>query len=159
MGLHTEILLVRHGHDDRETRDLTSAGRQHAERAAGELISRGLGANALLLAAGSARAQQTALIITNRLGVQMITGSATFNRAGSYPGNVESLDALLESEIAAAGMHPDDLHSGLIVVTSSPLIAAAIGIYDPGRESYDRITHGSVTPYQPGTWVRPAAAD
>lgn len=155
MPLHTPIFLVRHGRDRQDSPELSGAGIQQAEQARDILLQEKLVRRSIILSTRAIRCLATACIVGESLEAPIIQGSSEFTRYGSYPHGLESLDELLESELAAAGHQPDDLLGRtLIAVTNSPLIAVARGLPLPDdAHTLDALVpYGSVTPYTVGSW-------
>lgn len=154
MALPSPILLVRHGHDNHETGELSGAGIDHAKNALLRLKSKNIGRHALILTSRATRARQTAGLLSVWLSCGLMTGSTEFTRYGSLPAGLESLDSLLGAELAAHNIDTKEIE-GLVVVTHAPLIAAAQG-FGPSMNYDIAAPYGSVTEYVPGTWVDPA---
>lgn len=138
-----EIYLVKHGAIDVYDPTLTIAGQEQAKTARDELVERGLGGRAILLSSTANRALQTAEIIAEGLGVE-VKQSPGLEKFGNNPIILDSLDELIEAELAKCGLEVDE--QGVVAVTHAPLIAMA------KKVKTSSIEYGEVFQYPPGTW-------
>lgn len=150
MSYEQAFYLVRHGNYGMEG-GLNTMGREvHAPAAREELLARGLGANTVLLSSDARRAAETAEIISEGLGTEVVL-SNLINTAGNRAWNVRDLDAVVEQALHEAGVSIDAATQDLVVVTHAPMLAVARGV-----ES-DQVRYGEVLTYHRGTWHNPDA--
>lgn len=151
--LQSPVYLVRHGKQERvggEER-LSDKGRhEDAPNARARLLSRGVGHDALLLSSDYPRAIQTAQIIGEGIGAQVVPSKRIGESANRAKG-IRSLDDFLSKALAEAGL--EQRESGLVVVTHAPMLAIALRRYE--EDAVESIGYGQVVDYEPGSWQNP----
>lgn len=145
-----QIFVVRHGRYDRGTTRLTEQGRtEDAPRARDDLVRRGLGMGAVVLSSSELRAVETAEVIAEGFGTEVIQ-SKKIAMGGVHPSMISDLDEMLATVMHEAGVEVDT-DGKLVVVAHAPLVAAV------ARTDEMQVDFGQVAEYVPGTWndIRP----
>lgn len=151
--------LVRYGDYVWRTEYLDTEGRAQAEGARDRLVALGVGRLTLIFALEFSPAQETAKIIQNGLGGDLVTDDdamADLAFVSRDPQLLDdtTLDKFLEETLTTAGYDLVE-YDDLVVVTRARLIGAAQGMGP--RESDRQIPHGFVYEYPEGSWPVQAA--
>lgn len=135
-----EAYFVRHGSYNLSG-DLNTVGLEQAGAAKDYLLQEGIGRSALLLSSDIPRALQTAEVLHEAIGEQIITSDKL--GMGSFSLNIVDLADVLAEVAGTADFNIDDA-DGLVVVTHAPLVAAVKG----PKISEDDIAYGEIVKYR-----------
>ena len=117
--------LLRHGdyESNYQGESLTSLGREQSEQARDDLIARELGGKAYVLSSDARRAMETAEIIGEGLGVDVIA-SPQIRRGSSHRCVVDHLGSFLAGSLRLDGGIEPEPDRPFVAVVHAPLIAA-----------------------------------
>lgn len=142
------IFLVRHGRSAGQEKKLTPEGEKDARQIAQEIEDREIGKNALILCSTESRAEDTALIISEKLRYK-IYSSFSLAVYGQTPQGLKNLDELLRRVLNDAEFDHGPERS-LIVVTHAPLLSTAL--YGTSVDM-DKVWFGCMYEYIPTSWL------